>query len=185
MENILVLNGHEYYEHSRGELNKTMFDATVKLLEPHYNVKTTVLKDGFNKKEEQEKMLWADAVIYQTPIYNYSVPAVFKKYLDQTHEHGVYFRGKTKEYGIGGGLLEGKKYMFSTTWNAPAEAFNDRNKFFEGRNVEDVLFHLHLIHKYTGMKGLKTFSCFDVKKNPDIDFYKKDLKDHLSRYFQV
>lgn len=75
--------------------------------------------------------------------------------------------------------------MFSTTWNAPAEAFNDRNKFFEGRNVEDVLFHLHLIHKYTGMEGLKTFSCFDVKKNPDIDFYKKDLKDHLGRYFQV
>ncbi|KGX90167.1 hypothetical protein N783_01360 [Pontibacillus marinus BH030004 = DSM 16465] len=63
MENILVLNGHEYYKHSRGELNQTMFDAIVELLEPHYNVKTTVLKDGFNKEEEQEKMLWADAVI--------------------------------------------------------------------------------------------------------------------------
>lgn len=185
MEKILVINGHEYFEHSRGELNRTLFNEIIENLSHHYEVKSSILEDGYDKSEEQEKVKWADAVIYQTPIYNYSVPGLFKKYFDQTHEHGVYFRGNTPEYGTGGGLLTGKKYMFSTTWNAPYEAFNDRSKFFEGRNVEDVLFPLHLIHKYVGMEGLKTFSCFDVKKNPVIEYYKKSLNEHLSRYFKI
>jgi modulator of drug activity B len=185
MENTLVINGHEYYNHSKGHLNMTLFKVIVDKLSTSYEVKTTILQDGFEKEEEQEKVKWADTIIYQTPIYNYSVPALFKKYLDQTHEHGVYFRGNTEEYGIGGGLLSGKRYMFSTTWNAPRTAFNDLNKFFEGRNVEDILFHLHLSHKYAGMEGLKTFACFDVKKNPDINLYIDSLESHLSQYFNI
>ncbi|MBM7552131.1 NAD(P)H-dependent oxidoreductase [Thalassobacillus pellis] len=185
MENVLVINGHEYYNHSKGHLNGTLFNNIVELLSAHYEVKTTVLQEGFDKGEEQKKVIWADYVIYQTPIYNYSVPALFKKYIDQTHEHGVYFRGNTEEYGIGGGLLSGKRYMFSTTWNAPSKAFNDRNAFFEGRNVDDILFHLHLSHKYAGMEGMKTFACFDVKKNPDINFYLDALEKHLSQYFHI
>lgn len=185
MKNILVINGHEYYEHSKGQLNKTLFDAIVKQLSSNYNIMTTTLQDGFEKGEEQAKVKWANYIIYQTPIYNYSVPALFKEYIDQTHEYGVYFRGNTGEYGIGGGFLTDKRYMFSTTWNAPEKAFNDRSKFFEGRNVEDVLFHLHLSHKFAGMTGLKTFSCFDVKKNPDINVYLTSLQNHLSQYFQI
>jgi modulator of drug activity B len=185
MKNVLVINGHEYYKHSKGQLNKTLFNEIVKKLSSNYEVRTTLLQDGFKKEAEQEKVKWADNIIYQTPIYNYSVPALFKKYLDQTHEYGVYFSGNTEEYGIGGGLLSGKRYMFSTTWNAPCTAFNDPNKFFEGRNVEDILFHLHLSHKYAGMKGLKTFSCFDVKKNPDINLYLDSLEIHLGQYFKI
>lgn len=176
MQTILVINGHEYYKHSEGALNKTLFNGLVEKLSLNYNVITTILQDGFEKEEEQEKVKNADTIIYQTPIYNYSVPALFKNYLDQTHEHGVYFRGNTEEYGIGAGLLSGKKYMFSTTWNAPANAFNDNNKFFEGRDVDDILFHLHLSHKYAGMTKMKTFSCFDVKKNPDIKYYQDSLE---------
>lgn len=183
MQNILVINGHEYYEHSNGHLNRALFNKIVEKLSSNYELKTTILQDGFEKEEEQEKVKWADYIIYQTPIYNYSVPALFKKYIDQTHEHGVYFRGNTEEYGIGGGLLSGKKYMFSTTWNAPIAAFNDRNSFFEGKNIEDVLFHLYLSHKYAGMEALKTFSCFDVKKNPDVNSYLDSLENHLSHYF--
>ncbi|HET7627134.1 MAG TPA: NAD(P)H-dependent oxidoreductase [Bacillales bacterium] len=186
MTKILLINGHEYYDHSKGRLNKTLFNEIGRVLsEKNYELQTSVLQDGFEKTEEQEKMKWADAVIYQTPIYNYSVPALFKKYLDETHEHGVYFRGNTKEYGKGGGLLTGKKYMFSVTWNAPSSAFDDRSQFFEGGSVEDVLFPLHLIHKYVGMTYLKTFSCFDVKKHPDLKKYFSELHEHLERYFRV
>lgn len=185
MENVLVINGHEYYHHSKGELNHTLFHKIVEILSPNYQLKTTTLQEGFVKEEEQEKVLWADYIIYQTPIYNYSVPALFKKYIDQTHEHGVYFKGNTEEYGIGGGLLSGKHYMFSTTWNAPKTAFNNHNKFFEGRNVDDILFHLHLSHKYAGMDGLRTFACFDVKKHPDINAYLDSLERHLGQYFKM
>ncbi|RYG73090.1 flavodoxin family protein [Lentibacillus lipolyticus] len=185
MQNILVINGHEYYEHSKGHLNNILFNKIIEKLSANYVTKTTILQSHFDKEEEQQKLKWADYIIYQTPIYNYSVPALFKKYIDQTHEHGVYFRGNTEEYGIGSGLLSDKSYMFSTTWNAPATAFNDKDKFFEGRNVDDVLFHLYLSHKYAGMQGLKTFSCFDVKKNPNINANIGSLENHLSQYFKL
>lgn len=185
MNNVLVINGHEYYEHSKGDLNKTLFEEIVKKLTSNYKIKTTILQDGFEKHEEQDKVKWADTIIYQTPIYNYNVPALFKKYFDETHEYGVYFRGSKDDYGKGGGLLSGKKYMFSTTWNAPSNAFNDRNQFFEGRSVEDVLFPLHLTHKYVGMEYIKTFSCFNVKKNPNIQQYANDLHNHLIQYLKV
>ncbi|GGF23391.1 hypothetical protein GCM10010954_22760 [Halobacillus andaensis] len=128
-------------------------------------------------------MKWADIVIYQTPIYCYSVPALFKKYFDEVHEYGVFFEGNKAQYGTGG-LLHGKKYMFSTTWNAPAEAFEDRTQFFEGRSVEDTLFPLHLVHKYVGMKPIKTFACFNVKKEPSIHRYLDDLEKHLEDYIE-
>ncbi|QST01059.1 NAD(P)H-dependent oxidoreductase [Pontibacillus sp. ALD_SL1] len=180
--NVLIINGHEYYEHSKGRLNDTMFEALTDFFQPDFSVKTSILKNGFDKEEEQNKVFWADLIIYQTPIYNYSVPALFKKYIDVTHEHGVYFTGGTKEYGIGGGLLGGKRYMFSTTWNAPRQAFHNEDQFFEGKGVDDILFHLHLSHKYAGMTRVDTFSCFDVKKHPDIEQYRKDLADHLRKH---
>ncbi|WP_343752093.1 NAD(P)H-dependent oxidoreductase, partial [Lentibacillus halophilus] len=93
MQHILVINGHEYYGHSRGDLNRILFDKIVETLSDNYEIKTTFLQNGFDKEEEQEKVKWADYIIYQTPVYNYSVPAIFKKYFDETHEHGVYFRG--------------------------------------------------------------------------------------------
>lgn len=182
---ILIINGHEYYQHSKGNLNMTLFHEMVHLLSANYEVQTTILQEGFNKDEEQNKMKWANVVIYQTPIYNYNVPALFKKYMDETQEHGVYFQGSANDYGLDKGLLTDKSYMFSTTWNAPSDAFNDRDQFFEGRNVDDVLFPLYLIHKYAGMNALDTFSCFDVKKNPDIDLYLDSLKNHLAKYFML
>ncbi|KGP72721.1 NAD(P)H-dependent oxidoreductase [Pontibacillus yanchengensis] len=185
MKNILVLNGHEYYKHSQGELNSTLFHHIVNKISNNYHVDTTVLQNGFEKEEEQRKVMWADYIIYQTPIYNYSVPALFKNYLDLTHEHGVYFTGNTDKYGIGGGKLTDKKYMFSTTWNAPSTAFHNKDLFFEGRGVDDVLFHLYLSHKYAGMEKLPTFSCFDVKKKPDVDKYLRELDMHLSKYFTI
>lgn len=82
-------------------------------------------------------------------------------------------------------MLVGKKYMFSTTWNAPYHAFNDKNSFFEGKDSEDIIFHLHLSHKYAGMEALKTFSCYNVKKNPDLNLYLDSLEKHLGQYFKI
>ncbi|QAS52609.1 NAD(P)H-dependent oxidoreductase [Halobacillus litoralis] len=185
MENILVLNGHEYYPHSKGRLNDELFQTIVEMLRPQLCVKTSVLQERFDVKDEQEKVLWADTIIYQTPVYNYSVPALFKKYIDMTHEYGVYFSGNAEAYGIGGGKLTDKKYMLSTTWNAPAHAFENPDLFFEGKSVDDILFHIHLSHKYAGLIPLETFACFDVKKNPDVTGYINNLRMHLKEQLNL
>ncbi|WP_243387801.1 NAD(P)H-dependent oxidoreductase [Bacillus kexueae] len=184
MKNILIINGHEYYDFAKGELNKTLFHEMVATLSQKYEVKTTVVQEGYDVKEEQEKFKCADVVIYQTPMYWFSLPALFKKYIDEVYEYGVFFGGPESQYGEGG-LMKGKKYMFSTTWNAPAYAFNDEATFFKGEDIEGALAHLHNMQRYVGMEPLKSFSVHDVIKNPQVDTFIEQLHSHLKNVFNV
>ncbi|MGQ7155828.1 NAD(P)H-dependent oxidoreductase, partial [Escherichia coli] len=68
-------------------------------------------QDGYNIKEEQDTFLWADVVIYQTPIYWFSVPGLFKTYMDEVYEYGLFFKG-ADEYGTGGLLTNDIFYIF-------------------------------------------------------------------------
>ena len=44
-----------------------------------------------------------------------------------------------------GGTLEGKKYMLSLTFNAPADAFDDDNQYlFKGGSIDDLFAPMHL-----------------------------------------
>lgn len=73
--------------------------------------------------------------------------------------------------------------MFSVTWNAPLEAFTQRDAFFEGRGVEEVYWHLHKAHQFLGMQILPTFMCNDVIKDPQISTYTEGYETHLKKYF--
>ncbi|UOY91759.1 NAD(P)H-dependent oxidoreductase [Ectobacillus sp. JY-23] len=181
MKNILIINGHEYYEFAPGKLNKTIFDAIVATLKGTYEIQTTVVQNGYDIEEEHKKFTWADVVIYQTPIYWFSVPGLLKTYIDRVYSYGVFFAG-SDVYGKGG-LMQGKKVMFSTTWNAPEHVFENVNEFMEGKSLEESLLSLHKAHEFVGMESLKTFSCHDVVANPDIDKYMSDLHKHLQDVF--
>jgi modulator of drug activity B len=112
-------------------------------------------------------------------------PWKVKKYCDEVLIPGKLYKNdgrvkgdNTKKYGSGG-LLIGKKYMLSLTFNAPKEAFTDKDDFFEGKSVEDLFFSFHKMNQFLGMQPLKTFVCNDVMKNPDVDSYLKNLKPHI------
>ncbi|RCK09676.1 hypothetical protein DT075_38245 [Bacillus licheniformis] len=75
--------------------------------------------------------------LYQTPVYWFSVPALFKKYIDEIYEYGLFYQG-SEDYGRGG-LFTDKKYMFSTTWNAPKDVFSKAGTFFEIRKMKNIL----------------------------------------------
>ncbi|WP_044339398.1 NAD(P)H-dependent oxidoreductase [Rossellomorea aquimaris] len=184
MKNILLINGHEYYPFSPGRLNKTIFDEMVSQISKKYEVKTTVVQDGYDIKEEQEKFKWADTIVYQTPIYWFSLPGMFKKYIDEVYEYGVFFGGSEEGYGKGG-LMTGKKYMFSTTWNAPEGEYNHPEGFFKGQDLEGALEHLHRTQSFVGMEPLKSFGAQDVVANPDIDKYLTELRQHLKEVFHL
>ncbi|GGD09257.1 flavodoxin [Pontibacillus chungwhensis BH030062] len=183
MNNILVINGHEPYPIAEGRLNKTLFDEIVTKLSTKYDVKTTVVSEGYDVKEEQEKFKWADTIVVQTPMYWFSLPGGTKTYMDSVYEPGVFFGGGEK-YGESG-LMTGRKYMFSTTWNAPKDAFSNHDEFFKGQDLEEAIDHLHNMQKYVGMEPLKSFGAFDVIKNPDIDTYMTELRQHLAEVFDV
>ncbi|NEW04717.1 NAD(P)H-dependent oxidoreductase [Paenibacillus sp. SYP-B3998] len=182
MKNILIINGHQKYGSTEGKLNQTLVDRMQTLLSEKHHIQTTIIQNGYRIEEEQQKFLWADIIIYQTPIYWFSVPGLFKTYMDEVYAYGVFFKG-SDEYGRGG-LLTEKKYMFSTTWNAPEKAYNDPTQFFEGRDVEEAISHLHRVQEFLGMKPLKSFTCYDVIKNPNIDKFLSELEVHLQEVIE-
>lgn len=183
MKNILIINGHQKYGSAEGKLNQTLTDHMVSLLSEKSNVKTTIIQNGYNIEEEQQKFLWADIVIYQTPIYWFSIPGLLKTYMDEVYAYGLFFKG-SDQYGRGG-LLTGKKYMFSTTWNAPEKAFNDPAQFFAGMDVEEAIAHLHRVQEFLGMEPLKSFTSYDVIKNPKIDQFVSELEVHLKEVLDL
>ena len=69
--------------------------------------------------------------------------------------------------------------MLSWTWNAPEEAFTDKEQFFGGLGIDGVSLNLHKTHEFLGMSALKTFACYDVVKDPQAEKYFKDYKEHI------
>lgn len=150
-----------------------------------------MVDDGYVVADEIEKYLAADTLIYQMPGWWMGEPWTLKKYIDEvfTEGHGKLYAsdGRTrsdaaKKYGSGG-LLQGKNYMLSLTWNAPLQAFTDPEQFFEGVGVDGLYLHFHKANQFLGMEGLPTFICNDVIKQPDIAGDIARYRTHLSEIF--
>ncbi|ARQ67881.1 NAD(P)H-dependent oxidoreductase [Streptomyces marincola] len=106
---------------------------------------------------EQEKLLWADAVILQFPLWWFSVPAVLKGWIDRVFTHGFGYGDKDMPR-YGDGTLAGRRAMLSVTVGAREDAFSDRG--IHGA-LNDVLFPLqHGLLYYTGMEVLQPFAVW-------------------------
>lgn len=190
MKKILLLNGGKQFAHSDGRLNRTLHDTAAAFLDQAgVEFKTTDIDAGYDVAEEVQKFLWADVVIYQMPGWWMGAPWIVKKYLDEvfTEGHGSLYAsdGRTRsdasqKYGSGG-LIHGKQYMLSLTWNAPQQAFDDPSDFFEGRGVDAVYFPFHKAQQFLGMSSLPTFLCVDVMKRPDVERDVARYRQHLTR----
>ncbi|MBN2745858.1 MAG: NAD(P)H-dependent oxidoreductase [Bacteroidales bacterium] len=187
MKKILIINGHEFWPSSPGILNSTLAKTAFDFFkEIDFEVKSTVINEGFNPEEEVEKYIWANVIIYISPVYWFDIPAGFKNYIEKVFSggKGQLFtddgRSGGGKYGTGG-LLEAKKYMFITTWNAPEEAFNNATSsfIFENKSVDDVFLGFHAAQKFIGLKKMPGIHFFDVKRRPEIDKFKRDLIQHL------
>jgi modulator of drug activity B len=176
---IFVINGHKYYPWSQGQLNKTLFDGIIATLSDH-EVKTTVVEQGYDVEAEIEKFLWADVIIFQTPVNWFALPGMFKSYMDEIYRYGVFY-GPSDEYGRGG-LLKGKRYMYSLTMNSPEEAFGKTGGFYDGRGLDELIVALHKLQEFCGLEKIPTFAAYDVVKNPNIELYKQQLREHLQKH---
>ncbi|MDW7694569.1 NAD(P)H-dependent oxidoreductase [Flammeovirgaceae bacterium SG7u.111] len=182
MKNIFIINGSHPFAHSGGRFNETLFNITISYFDTReeFDVKFTQVGDNYNAKEEVEKFKWADIVIYHTPIWWFQIPFGFKKYIDEVftegHQNGIYASdGRSRKnpninYGTGG-LMHGKKYILTTSWNAPKTAFTLENEFFNQKSVDEgVMFGFHRMNAFTGMELLATHHFHDMEKNADVPF---------------
>ncbi|KHS83584.1 NAD(P)H-dependent oxidoreductase [Pectobacterium carotovorum] len=192
MQNILLINAGKSFAHSKGELNHTLADAAASFLrDKGHDVRVTVVDNGYDIEQEIQNYLWADTIIYQMPGWWMDTPWILKKYIDEvfTAGHGSLYASDgrsrsdvSKKYGSGG-LLQGRKYMLSLTWNAPLEAFEDPEQFFHGVGVDGVYLPFHKANQFIGLSPLPTFICNDVMKAPDVPTYLANYRQHLDEHF--
>lgn len=192
VQKIYIIDGSKEFWGSKGELSKLLCESAKQTLEDlGKSVEMIKIDNGYDQKAECDKIIESDCVIWQIPAWWMGEPWIVKKYIDEVFmeitmktggNDGRHRVNPTKDYGKGGKLV-GKKYMFSTTWNAPLDAFADKNEFFGGVGIEAVFMHLHKTMEFVGMTGFPTFMCNDVIKNPDIGKYIGEYKSHLKKYF--
>jgi len=195
MTNIFVINGGQKFGHSGGRFNETITDVTVDFFtnHPDFEVRMTNVNDDYDAQQEVENYVWADVVIYHTPIWWFQLPHGFKKYIDvvftQGHANGIYHSdgrrsaNPTRNYGTGG-MLHGRKYMLTTSWNAPEEAFTIPEEFFMGKSVDEgPLFGFHRMNAFTGMLPMESIHFHDIEKNADVERDMKKYSAHLTKSF--
>lgn len=195
MKKAFLINAHHYYPFSEGKLNNAMTEVIRENLEGKgIEVKMTTMKDEYNVEEEVEKHVWADVVIIQSPVNWMGHPWSFKKYMDEVYSAGMMgqlcdgdgrHRTAPKENYGAGGKLNGKKYMLSLTFNAPAEAFDKEDEYlFQGKGIDDLFLPQHMNFRFFGMEPLPTFSCHDVMKDPQVEQDFARMRQHLDSIFQ-
>ena len=192
MSNILIVNGAKRFDFAKGELNEHYATTAHELLSQlGHEVSMTKADSDFDPQREITKILNSDVLIYQMPGWWMGAPWTVKKYIDDvfTEGHGTLYAsdGRTrkdpsKKYGSGG-LVQGKKYMLSLTWNAPMEAFTEKDQFFHGVGVDGVYLPFHKANQFLGMEPLPTFIANDVIKMPDVPRYTEEYRKHLVEIF--
>lgn len=195
MKHIFVINGGQTFGHSGGRFNKSITDATIDFFtaNPDFEIRSTDINSNYDPKQEVENYKWADVVIYHTPVWWFQLPHGMKKYIDvvftEGHQNGIYESdGRTRNnpklnYGTGG-LLKGKHYMLTTSWNAPEEAFTLPGEFFNETTVDNgAMFGFHRMNAFTGMLPLEGMHFHDVEKNADVLNDLKRYKEHLNKIF--
>ena len=194
MSNVLILNAHHYYPFAEGKLKHALVEkARRQLEEKGHDVRVEETNREYDVDEELANHQWADVIILQSPVNWMGVPWSFKKYMDEVYTAGMDGRvtngdGRSaddpvKNYGAGG-TLDGKRYMFSLTFNAPEGAFNDESQYlFQGKDVDDLFFPMHMNFRFFGMEPIETFASYDVMKNPNVERDFQRYEDHLNKHF--
>ena len=193
--NVFIINGGQTFAHSGGMFNNTLTGWTVEVMkEKGFAYRVTNINDAFDPLAEVENFKWADVIIYHTPIWWFQLPNGMKRYIDEVftagHDNGIYRNdGRSRKnpdvnYGTGG-LMQGKRYMVTTSWNAPQTAFTMEGEFFDRHTVDEgVLFGFHKMNQFVGMTRIEGFHFHDLEKNatPErIAEYHKAYVAHINR----
>ena len=196
MKRVLIINGHQYYPNvAEGKLTQIFIDTAESFLKSKgFDVQCTKAQSDYNALEEVEKFKWADYFIIQYPVYWMGVPWMMKKYIDEVFSagahNGIYASDgrsrsdASKRYGSGG-LMQGKRYMLSLTYNCPSSEFVVKERFFDGLSLDEANIATHKTWQFCGATPMKTFSVHDIFKGDlDIEAEKKRLIEVLSENFK-
>ena len=124
-------------------------------------------------KREQEKLLWADTVIFQFPLWWMGMPAILKGWFERVYSLGfAYGLGEYSDakWGdrYGEGKMQGKKAFLVVTIGGWKEHYSTRG--ISGP-IDDLLFPInHGLLYYTGFEVLPPFLLFRSDRADDVIF---------------
>lgn len=139
--------------------------------------------------DEQEKLRWADTVIFQFPLWWFSMPAIMKGWFDRVYANGfAYGVGEHNDHHwgdrYGEGTLAGKRAMLVVTTGGWESHYAPR-----GINgpIEDLLFPIqHGMLFYPGFSVLPPLVLYRVQKSAQerFDSWCTALAQRLDRLAQ-
>ena len=117
--------------------------------------------------EEQRKLLWADIVILQFPLWWYGMPAILKGWVDRVYAYGFAYGvgpqgGANWGKRFGEGIFEGKRAMVAMTVGGRMAQYGPR-----GVNgaIDDILWPIqHGILYYPGFEVLPPTIFYEVSR---------------------
>ncbi|PQA95794.1 NADPH quinone oxidoreductase [Chryseobacterium shigense] len=119
---------------------------------------------------EQEKIEWCDVMIWQFPLYWFSVPAILKGWVDKVFTLGKFYdNGKIFD----NGFSAGKKAMLSLTTGGPQKNYVEEKY----GDINSILFPLHHgILEFLGFSVLQPEIVYSVERLTDEE--RKTLLEH-------
>lgn len=115
-------------------------------------------------EREQEKLLRADAVVFQFPLWWFGFPAILKGWVDRVFAYGLAYgyRQAGNRYRYGEGGLARKRALLAVTLGGPEEDYGER-----GINgpLDQLLFPItHGTLFFAGMEVLPTFAVYGTTR---------------------
>lgn len=182
MKKVLIISGHPDIACSYAnkcildEINKSIPQIEVSYLDhlyPDFNIDVPA---------EQAKLVNADIIIWQFPFYWYSVPALFKLWMDQVLVHGF-------AYGSKGKYLHGKKVILSFIVGGKESEYAYDN--IMEHPVNDFLTPLVQTVRYCSMDYIDSIYSIGmmyiegVSSKETLTVVQEKAKDHARRVIEI
>jgi putative NADPH-quinone reductase len=108
MQNILVISGHTDLQDSVA--NRTILEELqLELPEADFLYLDQAYPDfKIDVKKEQARLMQADVIVFQFPIFWYAIPSLLQRYLEEVFQYGF-------SHGDTGDKLQGKRLIASFT----------------------------------------------------------------------
>jgi general stress protein 14 len=175
MSKVLVISGHTDPKNSVVN-NEILERLSVALPE----VEIVRLADLYTHKpidvaREQQHLVEADIVVFQFPLFWFSIPSLLQRWIEEVWLHGF-------SHGSTGTALKGKKLVLSFTVGAPEEVYINAN----GNAFDKLMFAQMFAAGFTGMEfaGM-VHTCsvsYAMRNEPgQAEVFKAKADDHVQR----
>ena len=182
--NILVVTGGYSIFDAKGQLNGFLAHLTEKnLTDKGHKVKfSDTTKDTYDVNREVDKLLWAETIIYITPIMWFNMPAPMVEWLDKVLLYEKTFV-ITEEYGEGG-QIPANNFMVVATSNMKSSDLGKGHVMKDTPHIDGVLQPLIMTNNYLSIRNqMQTFHAGDVIAGDTSwieDAYIKHLDDEFN-----